>query len=82
MPIFQINDSKVTINFNDFPSLSKSVVQQPHIQLLQLITHFYWNEKIDYALMDILKYNWDSPLEYVVLLFKFFCNTNIIKQKN
>ncbi len=32
--------------------------------------------------MDILKNNWDSPLEYVVSLFNTFCNTNIIKKEN
>jgi len=30
---FQINDPKVTIDSNDFPSLLKSMVQQPLIQL-------------------------------------------------
>jgi hypothetical protein len=42
---------------------------------------FYWNEKIDFALMDILKNNWNSPLEYVVSLFNTSCNTNIIIKK-
>jgi hypothetical protein len=56
---FQINDPKVTIDLNDFPSFSKSMVQGPPIQLSQLATCFYWNEKFDYALMDILKDNWD-----------------------
>jgi hypothetical protein len=56
---FQINDPKVTIDLNDFPSFSKSMVQEPPIQLSQLATCFYWNEKFDYALMDILKDNWD-----------------------
>jgi len=31
---FQVNESKVSINLNDFPSLSKLVMQQPPIQLL------------------------------------------------
>jgi hypothetical protein len=52
---FQVNDFKVTINLDDFPFLSESKMQQPPIQLSQLITCFYWNEKFDYALMDILK---------------------------
>jgi hypothetical protein len=30
--------------------------------------------------MDILKNNWDSPLEYVVSLFSSSGNTNIIKK--
>jgi hypothetical protein len=30
--------------------------------------------------MDILKNNWDSPLEYVVSLFNAYCNTNITKK--
>jgi len=30
--------------------------------------------------MDILKDNWDSPLEYVVSLFNISCNTNITKK--
>jgi hypothetical protein len=54
LPTFQVNDSKVTIDLDDFPSLSELVMQQPPIKLSQLTTHFYWNEKIDYALMDIL----------------------------
>jgi hypothetical protein len=29
---FQVNNSRVTINLDDFPSFSKSVVQQPPIQ--------------------------------------------------
>jgi hypothetical protein len=33
----------------------ESMMQQPPIQLLQLTIHFYWNEKFDYALMNILK---------------------------
>jgi hypothetical protein len=75
---FQVNDSKITIDLYDFPFLSKLVVQQPPIQLLQLTTCFYWNEKFDYTLMDILKVNWDSPLEYVVSLFNILCNKNVI----
>jgi hypothetical protein len=58
------------------------MVQQPLIQLLQLTTHFYWNEKFKYALMDILKDNWDSPLEYVVSFFNTSYNTNISKINN
>jgi hypothetical protein len=69
LPTFQVNDPKVTINLNDFSSFSKLVVQQPFIQLSQLVVHFYWNEKNNFALMDILKYNWASPLEYVISLF-------------
>jgi hypothetical protein len=41
----------------------------------------YWNEKLHYVLLDILKDNWDSPLEYVVSLFNNFCNTNVIFKK-
>jgi hypothetical protein len=77
---FQINDPKVTINLDDFSSLSKLVVQQLLVQLSQLVTIFYWNEKFDFALMEILKSNWDSSFEYVVSLFNIFCNTNIIKK--
>jgi len=32
LPTFQVNDSKVNIDLNDFPSFSKSVMQQPPIQ--------------------------------------------------
>ncbi len=32
--------------------------------------------------MDILKNNWDLPLEYVVSLFNTYCNTNITKKIN
>jgi len=56
------------------------MMQQPPIQLSQLTTHFYWNENLDFALIDILKNNWDSPLEYVVSLFNTSCNTNITKK--
>jgi len=31
--------------------------------------------------MDILKDNWDSPLEYVVSLFNIYYNTNITINK-
>jgi hypothetical protein len=31
--------------------------------------------------MDILKDNWDSPLENVVSLFNISCNTNITLKK-
>ncbi len=57
------------------------MVQQPPIQLSQLATCFYYNENFDFALMDILKDNWDSWLEYVVSLFNNSCDTNIIKKK-
>jgi len=57
LPTFQVNDSKITIDLDDFASLLKLVVQQSPIQLSQLITCFYWNENFDYALMDILKDN-------------------------
>ncbi len=56
------------------------MMQQPPIQLSQLTTHFYWNENLDFALIDILKNNWDSPLEYVVSLFNTSCNTYITKK--
>ncbi len=45
------------------------------------MTHFYWNENFDFILVDILKHNWGSPLEYGVLLFNISCNTNIILKK-
>jgi hypothetical protein len=79
LPTFQVNDSKVIIDLDDFSYLLKLVVQQPPIQLSQLITGFYWNENFDYALKDILKDNWDSSLEYVVSLFNIFYNINITK---
>jgi len=43
--------------------------------------HLYWIENFDYALMDILKDNWDSPLKYVVSLLNTFYNRNITKNK-
>jgi hypothetical protein len=58
------------------------VVQQPPIQLSQLTTCFYWIENCDFALIDILKYNRNSPLEHVVSLFNTSCNTNKIKKEN
>ncbi len=58
------------------------MVQQPPIQLSQLATHFYWNENFDFALMDILEDNWDSPLEYVVSLFNNSCDIYFLKIKN
>jgi hypothetical protein len=57
-PTFQINDFKITIDFNDFLSLSKSMVQQPPIQLLQLTTRFYWNESFDFVEI----YHWSMLL--------------------
>ncbi len=38
---FQINDPKITIDLDDFLSLLKSMVQQPLMQLSQLVTCFY-----------------------------------------
>jgi hypothetical protein len=58
LPTFQVNDSKITIDLDDFASFLKLMVQQSPIQLSQLTTCFYWNENFDYALMDILKDNW------------------------
>jgi len=43
--------------------------------------HLYWIENFDYALMDILKDNWDSPLKYVVSLLTTSYNKNITKNK-
>ncbi len=80
LPTFQVNDFKVNIDLDDFPSLSESMMQQPSIQLSQLTTHFYWNENFDFALMDILKNNWDSPLEYVVSLFNTFIIQILLKK--
>jgi hypothetical protein len=57
------------------------MVQQSPIHFLQLATHFYWNENFDFTFMDILKDNWDSQLDYVVLLFNISYNTNIIFKK-
>jgi hypothetical protein len=37
LPTFQINDPKIIIDLNDFPTLSKLVLQQPPIQLLQQV---------------------------------------------
>ncbi len=79
---FQINDPKVTINLDDFPSLSELMVQQLLIQFSQLVTNCYWNENFDVALMDILKDNWDSSFKYVVSLLNIFCNTNITKKES
>jgi len=52
-------------------------MQKSQIQFLQPTTHLYWNEKLDSTLMEILKRNWHSQLQYVVSLFNIFCNTNI-----
>jgi hypothetical protein len=41
LPTFQVNNSKITIDLDDFQSFSEIVVQQPPIQLSQLTTHFY-----------------------------------------
>jgi hypothetical protein len=38
-------------------------------------------KKFDSTLMNILKNNWDLPLEYVVSLFNAFCNTNITENQ-
>jgi hypothetical protein len=55
LPTFQMNDFKITIDLNDFSSLSELMVQQSLIRLSQLIT--YWNILNFFALMDILKDN-------------------------
>jgi hypothetical protein len=34
LPIFQVNDSKINIDLDDFPSLSKSMMQQPLISII------------------------------------------------
>jgi hypothetical protein len=78
--IFQVNDSKVHINLNDFPTFSELMMQNRQIQFSQLTTHLYCNENFDFALMDILKNNYNSQLQYVVSLFNISCNTNITKQ--
>jgi hypothetical protein len=74
--IFQVMIPKLNKN-----SFLESRMQQPPIQLSQLITCFYWNENFDYVLMKILKNNWDSPLEYVVSSFNTSHNTTITKNK-
>jgi hypothetical protein len=45
-PIFQVHSSKISIDLDDFPFLSESMIQQPPIQLSQLITCCYYNKKI------------------------------------
>jgi hypothetical protein len=40
LPIFLVNDPKVTIDLDDFPFVSKLVVQQPPIQIIALTTLF------------------------------------------
>ncbi len=79
MLTFQINNSKITLDLDDFLSLLESMMQQPLIQLLQFTICFYWDENFDYGLMDIWKNNWDSP-EYVVSLLNSFCNITIKKK--
>jgi hypothetical protein len=51
------------------------VMQQPPIQLSQLVTHSYWNENIDFALMDILK---KTVIHHYNMLFH--CSTFIVTQ--
>jgi hypothetical protein len=41
LPTFQVNNSKVIIDLDDFPSFLELVVEQPCIQFSQLTTHFY-----------------------------------------
>jgi hypothetical protein len=71
-PIFQMNDPKVHIGLDDFPSL---IMQKLQIQFSQLTTCFYWNENFDSTIIDILKNHWDSQWQYVVSLFNISCNT-------
>jgi hypothetical protein len=52
------------------------MMQKSQIQFSQPTTHFYWNEKLDFTLMDNLKNNCNSQLQYVISLFNIFCNTN------
>jgi len=74
-PTFQLNESKISIDLNDFPSFLESMMQQPPIQLSQLTISFYWNEKFDSTLMDILKkigiHHWNML---------FHCSTTIVIQ--
>jgi hypothetical protein len=47
LPSFELNDPKV---MNEFPSLSKSMVQNPPTQVLDSNLHFYKNENFDFIL--------------------------------
>jgi len=79
-PIFQVNDPKIHIYLDNFPSFSELIMQKLQIEFSQLIINFYLNEKIDSTLMKILNSNWDSQLQYVVSLFNTSYNTNITKE--
>jgi hypothetical protein len=78
--IFQVNDPKVHIDLNDFPSFSELMIQKLQIQFSQLTTHLQWNENFDFTLMEILKNNYNPQLQYVVSLFNISCNTHITKK--
>jgi hypothetical protein len=77
---FQANDPKIHIDLDDFSSFLELMMQKPQIQFSQLITSFYWNEKLYPTLMEILNNNWYSQLQYVVSLFNSFYNTNVTKK--
>ncbi len=57
------------------------MMQKLQIQFSQPTTCLYWNEKLDSTLVENLKNNWDSQLQYVFSLFNTSCNTNIIINK-
>ncbi len=54
-PISETNDPKVIINLDKFPSIPKSMVQQPPTQILDPNLHFTWNENFDSTLNDKIK---------------------------
>jgi hypothetical protein len=60
LPTFQINDSKVTINWDDFSSFSELVMQQPRIQLLHweylcIGKLFRWKNSLNWKVASIEK---------------------------
>jgi len=76
---FETNDPKMTINLDEFSLISKSMMQQIPIQFLQpngvcIRMIFYY-----YTLIDILKDNSNSQLNFIISLLNTF-NTNITQK--
>jgi hypothetical protein len=69
-----MNDPRVHIEFgiNDAKTTNSIIITN---------YAFLWKWKIDSTLVEMLKNNWDSQLQYVVSLFNTSCDTNITKTK-
>jgi hypothetical protein len=81
----------------DFQSIALHMIYNfQHFELIEYVNGLFWsllifqandpkvhlyNENFDFTLMEILKNNYNSQLQYVISLFKIYCNTNITKNQ-